>query len=72
MCGIAGLYAWPVPADVGQLSSLIAHRGPDGSGVCVDDTRRLQLAHRRLAIIDLSEAGAQPFIKDGTRADLQR
>ena len=39
-------------------------RGQDGSGVWISDDRRLGLAHRRLAIIDLSPTGAQPMFDD--------
>ena len=42
------------------LTEALAHRGPDGSGVWVDGN--VGLGHRRLAIRDLSDAGAQPRI----------
>jgi asparagine synthase (glutamine-hydrolysing) len=49
------------------MGDLLAHRGPDGFGVYDFDTPavRCSLAHRRLSIIDLSDAGSQPFTKDG-------
>ncbi|MBY0421280.1 MAG: asparagine synthetase B, partial [Parvularculaceae bacterium] len=63
MCGIAGiLHRNGAPASVTALRSmtdLIAHRGPDGEGHFVDGP--VGLGHRRLAIIDLSPAGAQPM-----------
>ena len=62
MCGIFGLISkvGPVDADqIGHLTDLVAHRGPDGRGVRV--TGNVGLGHRRLAIVDLSEDGAQPM-----------
>jgi asparagine synthase (glutamine-hydrolysing) len=64
VCGIAGRINYvserPVPAALVQgMCDLIAHRGPDGSGVWTRG--HAGLGHRRLAIIDLSEAGAQPM-----------
>ena len=62
VCGIFGLVTktGPVDADqVGRLTDLVAHRGPDGRGVRVNGN--VGLGHRRLAIIDLSEDGAQPM-----------
>ncbi|MDK2988477.1 MAG: hypothetical protein PWR16_6 [Methanoculleus sp.] len=69
MCGIAGqLHLAGGAADpdlVRQMSDLIRHRGPDGDGIYIDGM--VALAHRRLAIIDLSEEGRQPMQnKDGT------
>ncbi len=39
----------------------LSHRGPDDRGVFVDDLHGVGLGHRRLSIIDLSEAGHQPM-----------
>ncbi len=44
------------------MTDLIAHRGPDDEGVFCDE--RLTLGNRRLAIIDLSQAGHQPMVSD--------
>lgn len=44
------------------MAGAIAHRGPDGEGVFVDGP--LGLAHRRLAVIDLTQAAAQPMTSD--------
>jgi len=49
---------------VQAMNLAIAHRGPDGEGLWQDE--RIALGHRRLAILDLSEAGHQPmFNEDG-------
>jgi asparagine synthase (glutamine-hydrolysing) len=67
MCGIAGavsLGRTPVPrldAALGAMSALIAHRGPDGYGTWQAPRDVCGLAHRRLAIIDLSPSGHQPM-----------
>lgn len=62
MCGIFGILnkAGRVDADmVGTLTDLVAHRGPDGRGIHVNG--HVGLGHRRLAIIDLTDDGAQPM-----------
>src|SRR4051794_17924551 len=67
MCGIAGTFGYDddaPPIDVDELrdvSEAMAARGPDGEGLWTDPERRIGLAHRRLAIIELSAAGAQPM-----------
>lgn len=75
MCGIAGLYSMRQGADGGELcaamkamTNAIAHRGPDGDGLWQDeDLPNLVLGQRRLAIIDLSPAGAQPMASHSGR-----
>src|SRR5215831_17516401 len=67
MCGIAGLFrhAGVTPEDeaaVTRMSKAQRHRGPDADGQVVRD--RAVLGHRRLAIIDLSDAGRQPMTNE--------
>lgn len=68
MCGIAGIVAYnPVapPVDREELRRIrdrMASRGPDGQGEWHSADERIGFGHRRLAIIDLSEAGAQPMV----------
>jgi len=63
MCGIAGFTRFHTHrGDEDTLVSMgdaIRHRGPDASGSHLDS--RVGLHHRRLSIIDLSEAGTQPM-----------
>jgi asparagine synthase (glutamine-hydrolysing) len=63
MCGIAGIwYRDRQPVDFGCIESMtdsLVHRGPDGAGVYIG-TDGIALGHRRLKIIDLSDAAAQP------------
>ena len=67
MCGIAGSLILRDHAgliDVDRLNQVRDHmraRGPDGSGTWISADGRVGLAHRRLAIIDLSPRGAQPM-----------
>lgn len=73
MCGIAGLWsadgigAESLHALARQMAETLSHRGPDGSGVWVDATSGLALGHRRLSVIDLSEAGHQPMLSPSGR-----
>ena len=67
MCGINGIFAYgdaAPPVDEAELLRTREHmmkRGPDGAGLWISPDRKVGLAHRRLAIIDLSESGAQPM-----------
>ncbi|WP_297007159.1 asparagine synthase (glutamine-hydrolyzing), partial [Thalassospira sp. UBA6510] len=67
MCGIAGLWlseqadATGLGDRVSRMNDALYHRGPDGGDVWVDDEGGLALGQRRLAIIDLSDAGKQPM-----------
>ena len=74
MCGIAGFVELgpPRPRDeaaaiVGAMGAAIAHRGPDGAGLWVSPDGAVALAHRRLAIVDLSPTGAQPMTSPSGR-----
>ncbi|HLO37937.1 MAG TPA: asparagine synthase (glutamine-hydrolyzing) [Lacibacter sp.] len=65
MCGIAGIISMN-PNNVSterlkQMTDAIAHRGPDGEGFWLNENKTVGFGHRRLAIIDLSEAGKQPM-----------
>ena len=61
MCGICG-FNWNDEVLARSMASRIVHRGPDQEGVfCCPE---MSLAHRRLSIIDLSEAGRQPMFNE--------
>jgi asparagine synthase (glutamine-hydrolysing) len=65
MCGICGIVALGRPPEqdtVAAMAAALDHRGPDGDGAFGGDG--VALGFRRLAIIDLSEAGMQPFASD--------
>jgi asparagine synthase (glutamine-hydrolysing) len=67
MCGIAGLISLDAEQYISRMLETIEHRGRDDEGIwngdAIDDTgSRVSLGHRRLAIIDTSEAGHQPML----------
>jgi asparagine synthase (glutamine-hydrolysing) len=64
MCGIAGIWTHGAfdPSAARAMADALAHRGPDDAGVWEDRNAGIALAHRRLAIIDLSSAGHQPMV----------
>ncbi len=73
MCGLAAIFAYHAeapPVDEAELLRMrerMMARGPDGAGLWVSDERRVGLAHRRLAIIELSALGAQPMVSQDGR-----
>jgi asparagine synthase (glutamine-hydrolysing) len=70
MCGIAGVIDKRARglADVQAMLSTLVHRGPDGVGTWVEPEHgEAVFGHRRLSILDLSDAGAQPMVRAGER-----
>jgi asparagine synthase (glutamine-hydrolysing) len=72
MCGIAGVLAHLSGRSVSMprlqaMSSVLLHRGPDGDGHWCNQTATAGFAHRRLSIIDLSDAAAQPMLSEDER-----
>jgi asparagine synthase (glutamine-hydrolysing) len=68
MCGIAGFIDGHLAGNgpdlfrrAAAMGDAIANRGPDGSGIWSDEAAGVALSHRRLSIVDLSDAGAQPM-----------
>ena len=71
MCGICGIVSLGRPAEVETVAAMarqLDHRGPDGDGEY--DEHGVALGFRRLAIIDLSDAGRQPFRSEDGRMQL--
>ncbi len=71
MCGVVGLFSFAGPPviehSIRAMSDRVVHRGPDGHGLWLSADGRIGLGHRRLSIIDLSAAAAQPMASlDGT------
>lgn len=66
MCGIAGIVRLDGAAidatALDRMTDAMQHRGPDGRGTYVD--RSVGIGHRRLKILDLTEAAAQPMVSD--------
>lgn len=67
MCGIAGFFAPSVlppgaATAARSMGDALRHRGPDNRGEWIDAMQGVAIAHRRLSIVDLSEAGHQPMV----------
>lgn len=65
MCGITGFWTknsrYGFKSVLQAMNTAIAHRGPDAGAEWVDESAGIALGHRRLSIVDLSPAGAQPM-----------
>ncbi len=64
MCGIAGICGLGNGGEknIRRMTERLIHRGPDAGDIWAGPGERVWLGHRRLAIRDLSEAGAQPMV----------
>jgi asparagine synthase (glutamine-hydrolysing) len=70
MCGVALAYSTTGPLDSAAFEAMVdslGHRGPDGRGVAYFQDGCVALGHRRLSIIDLSNAGSQPMADASNR-----
>lgn len=70
MCGIAGFYSSSKKiseSDLHAMTDAMSHRGPDASGYFSNEEKTVGLGHRRLSIIDLSEAANQPMLSHSGR-----
>ncbi len=70
MCGIAGFYSVQKKfneADLQAMTNCLQHRGPDAAGYFMNDAKTCGLGHRRLSIIDLSNAANQPMFSHTDR-----
>jgi asparagine synthase (glutamine-hydrolysing) len=72
MCGFVGFLAADVsdvstPSVIRAMADRLHHRGPDDAGVWVDADAGVALGFRRLAIVDLTEAGHQPMVSASGR-----
>jgi len=73
MCGLTGYLVPPgdgedaMLARVGAMAGAISHRGPDSRGHWADPAAGIALGHLRLAIVDLTDAGAQPMVSSSGR-----
>ena len=70
MCGIVGVLNFKnssfrvTEPYLIRMRDTMVHRGPDGAGAWIADDGRIGLGHRRLSIIDLSPAAAQPMCNE--------
>lgn len=72
MCGIVGVFSKRTLGSetarvMEAMAGVLAHRGPDDSGVWLDADKGIAFGHRRLAVIDLSSEGHQPMMSESGR-----
>lgn len=70
MCGIAGILdrrGEDLRPVINRMVKALHHRGPDASGIWVDERNGLTLGHARLSTIDLSSEGSQPMVSTSGR-----
>ena len=74
MCGFAGIIRQDIKAYpqkfgtiLNEMTRIINHRGPDDSGIWIDQNAGVGLSHCRLAVLDLSVAGRQPMVSKNNR-----
>ena len=69
MCGIAGFCNWgdDWQRNIERMNERMYHRGPDDCGIWSTEDHRVVFGHRRLSIVDLSSAGAQPMTSHNGR-----
>uniref|UniRef100_A5WC05 asparagine synthase (glutamine-hydrolyzing) n=1 Tax=Psychrobacter sp. (strain PRwf-1) TaxID=349106 RepID=A5WC05_PSYWF len=73
MCGLTGFmkgtsFSPEMPFRIlKKMTDSIDHRGPDSEGHWIDEDNKIAIGHRRLSILDLSDAGHQPMLSDDNR-----
>ncbi len=74
MCGFAGFWGgeWDqnnsvINHQLDKMADAMIHRGPDSSGIWINREDKIAFTHRRLAVLDLTESGAQPMSSKNQR-----
>src|SRR6478735_502674 len=73
MCGVAGYLAQSgrnadsLFSRISAMTGTLLHRGPDAAGHWLDEQAGITLGHRRLSVIDPTDAGAQPMLSSDER-----
>ena len=70
MCGISGIWdldknrSSDLPKIIRKMSGTLESRGPDDQGIWINNVNKICFGHKRLSILDLSQLGRQPMVKD--------